>query len=177
MGAFTHPGYWWRSEKKIAGGILHDWGVHLLDWALCLIPGPVTQVSGFLQKRVWHDVTINDWSSCVLRFAGNQSAMIELGHIAGVTRPKWRIVGSRGSIWGDWGLEHISVVTYQEGRLVTEKVPIEESRWDAYYRDLADYLLTGSPLAVTAGGGSRVVRVIEAVERSAKAGKAQAVKI
>jgi len=177
MGGFSHPGHWWRSEKKISGGVFFDWGAHLVDWTLNLIPERVSQVTGFLQKRVWHDVTIDDWSSVVLRFKDGRSAMIELGHITGVSRPKWRILGSKGAIWGDWGLENLSVVTYREGKLFSEKVPVEESLWDAYWRDVADHLLTGSPLEVTGEAASRVVAVIEAAERSGRTGKTLAVTI
>ncbi len=28
------PGDWWRSSRSISGGILYDWGVHLLEYAL-----------------------------------------------------------------------------------------------------------------------------------------------
>ncbi len=177
MGDFSHPGHWWRSEQKVTGSVLHDWGVHLVDWTLGLIPGRVRQVDGYVQKNVWHDVTIDDWSSLVMRFEGGQSAMIELGHVTGVSRPKWRVLGTRGSIWGDWGLEHLSVVTYERGRLATEKVPVEENQWDAYYRDVADHLLTGSPLSVTPEAARRVIAVIEAAGGSARAGKARPVTI
>jgi predicted dehydrogenase len=177
MGEFRHPGRWWLSEEQVAGSVLHGWGTHLVDWALGLLPGRVTQVDGYLQKKAWHDVTIDDWAGLVMRMEGGQSAMIELGHLTGVSRPKWRVLGTRGSIWGDWGLEHLSVVRYDGGRLVTEKVPVEESQWDAYYRDVADHLLTGSPLDVTPEAASRVIAVIEAATVSARAAKARAVSI
>jgi scyllo-inositol 2-dehydrogenase (NADP+) len=176
-GTFGHPGHGWRSDRKRAGGLLHDWGSHLVDWALTLIPGPVTQVIGFSQKQVWHDVTIPDWSSVVLRFEGNRSAMLELGHITGVARPKWRILGSRGSIWGDWGLEHLTVVTYEGGRLVSEKVPVDETRWEGCHADVADHLLTGTQLTVNPETGRRVVAVVEAAEKSARTGREQSVSI
>ena len=31
MGAWDKPKDWWRSSKSISGGILYDWGVHLLE--------------------------------------------------------------------------------------------------------------------------------------------------
>ena len=119
----------------------------------------------------------DDWASLALRFAGNRSAMVELGTITGVARPKWRILGTRGAIWGDWGLESISVVTYAGGVVVTEKVPIGPAAWEDFYADVADHLLTGSAPAVTPESAIRVIAVIQAAERSARTGKAVASRI
>jgi scyllo-inositol 2-dehydrogenase (NADP+) len=175
MGSFSHPGHWWRTDRRAAGSVLHEWGTHLIDWALSLVPGPITEIAGFFQKNVWHDVTIEDWASVVLRFEGGRTAMIELGHGVGAPRPKWRILGSRGSVWGDWGLEHLTVMAYQDGRLLTTRVPVDEAAGDSFYVDLADTLLTGSRPGATAADAARVVEVLEVAQRSGRAGKAQAV--
>ena len=34
---YGQPGDWWRSSKSISGGILYDWGVHLVDGAELII--------------------------------------------------------------------------------------------------------------------------------------------
>jgi scyllo-inositol 2-dehydrogenase (NADP+) len=31
MGGYGQPRDWWRTSRKISGGILYDWGVHLLE--------------------------------------------------------------------------------------------------------------------------------------------------
>ena len=45
-------------------------------------------------------------------------------------------------------------------------VPTARGGWDAYYASIADHLLRGTPLAVTAEQGREVVRVLDAVEQS-----------
>lgn len=47
MGGYSKPGDWWRSSLSVSGGILYDWGVHLLEYSLQLIDSPVTEVSGY----------------------------------------------------------------------------------------------------------------------------------
>ena len=37
MGGWNQPGEWWRTSKTISGGIMYDWGVHLLEYALQLL--------------------------------------------------------------------------------------------------------------------------------------------
>jgi formylglycine-generating enzyme required for sulfatase activity len=62
MGGFAHPGYWWRSDKRISGGAFYDWGAHICDWVLGLVPSRIKEVSGhFLETRVWHDVTNEEY--------------------------------------------------------------------------------------------------------------------
>jgi hypothetical protein len=50
-----------------------------------------------------------------------------------------------------------------------------ESDWPAYYRNIADHLLLGEPLAVTPESARRVIGVIETAEKSSRAGKALSV--
>ncbi|MHC4916831.1 MAG: Gfo/Idh/MocA family protein, partial [Planctomycetota bacterium] len=33
-GRWGNPGDWWRASRKISGGTLYDWGVHILEYGL-----------------------------------------------------------------------------------------------------------------------------------------------
>ncbi len=44
MGSYGKPRDWWRTSKKISGGILYDWGVHLLEYCLQLIDANITEM-------------------------------------------------------------------------------------------------------------------------------------
>jgi scyllo-inositol 2-dehydrogenase (NADP+) len=48
MGGWNRPGDWWRSSKSISGGILYDWGVHLLEYTLQIVDSDIVEVSGFV---------------------------------------------------------------------------------------------------------------------------------
>ena len=50
MGGYGKPGDWWRTSKTISGGILYDWGVHLLEYSLQLLQGKLTEVTGFATR-------------------------------------------------------------------------------------------------------------------------------
>jgi len=53
MGGYGKPGDWWRSSKSISGGILYDWGVHLLEYALQVIDSDISEVTGFAHNGFW----------------------------------------------------------------------------------------------------------------------------
>jgi scyllo-inositol 2-dehydrogenase (NADP+) len=52
-GSHSRPGDWWRSSRSISGGILYDWGVHLLEYSLQLITPPAREVSGYAWHGYW----------------------------------------------------------------------------------------------------------------------------
>jgi predicted dehydrogenase len=174
MGGYHHPGYWWRSDKRISGGAFYDWGAHVVDWTLGLVPAKITEICGHFQdKRVWHDITIEDHCSTVVRFSNGCSAHIELSNIAAIEKPRWRILGTRGAIL-DRDDGKFRVVSYRDGIRLDSEAAYFPSDWHAYYRNVADHLLLDEPLAVTPESARRVIAVIEMSERSSKAGKALA---
>jgi predicted dehydrogenase len=74
MGARSLPGDWWRTSRTISGGILYDWGVHLLEYGLQLIDSDMTEVAGFSKtgywapKTKWKKDTNEDEAEAVVRF-------------------------------------------------------------------------------------------------------------
>ena len=77
MGGYGQPGDWWRTSRTISGGILYDWGVHLLEYSLQLIDAPLSEVSGFAHNGFWAPKTRwkadsnEDEGFLVARFKGN----------------------------------------------------------------------------------------------------------
>ena len=53
MCGYGKPGDWWRTSKSISGGILYDWGVHLLEYALQLIDSEMVEVAGYAKTGFW----------------------------------------------------------------------------------------------------------------------------
>jgi len=171
MGGYGHPSYWWRSDKRISGGAFYDWGAHIVDWVLGLVPSKITEVSGHFQvKRMWHDVTNEDHCNAVVRFANGCSANIELSHLAALGKPRWRILGTQGALV-DRG-DCFDMVSYKEGTRLESKVAYLKSDWHAYYRNVADHLMLGERLSVTPESARRVISLIETAGRSSAAGKA-----
>lgn len=174
MGGYQHPGFWWRSDKGISGGAFYDWGAHIVDWVLGLVPSRIKEISGYFQdKHVWHDVTNEDHCSAMVRFANGASAHIELSSLAAIGKPRWRILGTKGGIL-DLGNEKFKVVTHRDGLKLESEVAYQKSDWHAYYRDVADHLYLGEPLSVTPESARRVIALIETAEKSSRAGRALA---
>ena len=172
QGGYRHPGYWWRSDKAISGGVMHDWGAHCIDWILNLVPSKVAQVMGAFQKHVWHEVTNEDHGEAYLRFENGVTANYWISSIAALGRPKWLILGTQGAIRAEWGQEEITVASYTSGLRLESKVTVTGPGYGAeqYYRMIADHLLMGEELLVTPESARRVIGVIDAAQRSAKLG-------
>lgn len=170
-GGYGHPGFWWRSDKTISGGVLYDWGAHFIDWVLNLVPARITQVMGDLQKRVWHAVSNEDHGQVYIRFENGVTADYWTSSIAALSRPKWLILGTQGAIQKDWS-DEITLATVANGIRQDSKVKVTLPGYGStqYYRNVADHLLMGEELIVKPEQARRVIGVIEAAQRSAQLG-------
>lgn len=173
-GGYAHPGHWWRSDKEISGGCLHDWGAHFIDWILDLVPGPVTEVSGFIQKRRWMDVTNEDHALMTMRFENGVVAAFEQSTVAASPKERFRILGTKGAATWKGEDEEFWTVTLGSpvGPSPSRRVPFAKRDWTAYYRNLAGALQGSEELAVTGEQCLRIVSMIEAAEESARLGRA-----
>ncbi|MHB0874410.1 MAG: ThuA domain-containing protein [Anaerolineae bacterium] len=184
---FGHPGYWWRSDKEISGGMMYDWGAHCTDWGLNVIRDDVDYVMGWAQKRRWFDVTNEDAGKLVAHFKGGQLLEIEFGNLSAAPKAFMRILGTKGAIevrpaYRDVG-RHILVHREGEHGLTEELRPysVGEAKgshpwaeWSAVeelYRQLADHFTLGDPVPVTPHSAGRVIGVIEAATLSVQSGR------
>jgi scyllo-inositol 2-dehydrogenase (NADP+) len=195
IGGFGHPCSYWHSHEPISGGTIYDWGSHYFDWLLQLFRSPVTSVSAVAHKRVWHDVTNADQVRVDLGFEGGEQASFLQSDIAAALKPKWYLLGTGGAAVGDWRRETVSARSWT-GDLVEERLQPSEApalvsvhrpdgsggthvevlslpprEPDGFYRNLADHLLLGEPLAVPAAEAGRNVAVMEAAARSIAQGR------
>lgn len=169
MGGYGKPGSWWRSNKAISGGNLYDWGAHLVDWVLNLVPSKIEFVTGFFQKLKWHEVTNEDHTQAIIKFKNGAVADITVSSLARIGKPRWRVLGTLGAftIEGD----KVLVATEVEGTPTEMRVSYEPSNWDHYYVNIADHLLRGKKLEVLPEEARRVIGVIECAEKSSKSGQ------
>jgi predicted dehydrogenase/type 1 glutamine amidotransferase len=173
FGGYSEPTpTWWRSYKDIAGGAMHDWGAHFVDWLLQLMPHKIESVAGDFNKRMWHRVSIEDHTVAHVRFEGGRTATLEQSSIAAIGKSRFRILGTLGGIeQRGWDAKDgIDVVRIDDGQKITSNVPCAKSDWDGFYRNVADHLLLGEELAVTAESARRVIAVIDLAEQSSKQG-------
>jgi len=171
MGGYRRPGTDWRSDKTISGGALYDWGAHFTDWILRLVDKRVAQVTGLFHKRLWQHVTNEDQTEAVIRFEGGEAADLQISSLAAGTKPRWRVLGTLGALTSkERGAHHVT--SYASGVKFEGDVPFEPSHSGTpYYRNIADHLLMGEPLEVTAEQAREVIAVIETAERSSAEGR------
>lgn len=67
----------WHVYKAEGGGMLYDWGVHLIDQILFMVPGKLKTV--FADVRNVINKEVDDYFKIILRFENNVTAEIELG--------------------------------------------------------------------------------------------------
>jgi predicted dehydrogenase len=172
---YGHPGHWWRSDKKISGGALYDWGAHFIDWILNLLPGQkVVSVSGYYHKRVWNDVTNEDHTQAVIRFDGGAHADLTISSMSSLPMPRWKIQGTTGGIVDNGSVKDgLQIVRHVDGIMMTGELRNKATNWDRYYADIHDHLVHGAPLDVTPESARRVIAIIEAAEKSAKSGRSE----
>jgi scyllo-inositol 2-dehydrogenase (NADP+) len=180
FGGFNEPKVdWWRSYKDVSGGAFYDWGAHFVDWVLQLMPHKIESIAGDFKKLKWHQVSNEDYTSAYVRFAGGRSASIEQGSINAIGKSKWRILGTDGGIEmrrnPATDKDEIRVVSTKGGQRTDTTVPILTSDWDGFYRNVADHLLLGEPLAVTPESARKVIAVLSLSEQSSKQGGAPVV--
>lgn len=194
VGGFEHPCRAWHSEVSVSGGAVFDWGAHHLDWTLTLLGGFPSTVQSTAHKRVWHDVTNVDQLRVRLRWADGREAEFVDSTLAAVRRPKFYIQGTQGTLVGQYRPVRTERVDPRDGYVVDEHhhaeapadlmlarhepgLGISETRLalpapprHAFHRNLADHLLLGEPLAVTADQARRIVVLLEAAHRSGQTG-------
>ena len=104
QGSHGIPGDW-RKEKAHGGGMLLDWGVHLIDQILQMLEGKKIEK---LYCRFDHitNYEVDDGFKLDLFFADGPVAHVEVGTSNFITLPRYYMAGTNGSaIVRDWGMD------------------------------------------------------------------------
>lgn len=177
MGGWSKPGDVWRGSKSISGGILYDWGVHLLEYSLQLIDSEMVEVTGFSRSGFWADQTrwkadtIEDEASAIVRFKSGAWLNLRITHIdASPRRGTAHVTGTKGSFWWDYQ-NHEITIRDGENTLVTKGRNPKE-KWENYYANIADHLSKGEELVITAEWARRPIHILDLAGQSAAQGRA-----
>ncbi len=173
---YGQPGDWWRSSKSISGGILYDWGVHILEYTLQIVNSDMTEVTGFAKKGFWAPKTAwkkdanEDEGLAIVRFKSGAWATLCVSSIDSNPKPGMiDVTGTKGSyvFTGDtW-----EMTTHRGAETIIAKGRNPKSLWDAYYQNVADHLTKGTKLVITAEWARRPIHIIDLANRSAAQGK------
>jgi predicted dehydrogenase len=158
----------WRAMKKHGGGMVYDWGAHLVDQALQLVKADVEWVFAEMHYRHW-DVDVETHSQIWIRFENGVLFNIELSNLSRIGRPRWRVLGTKGAILKESFDPNERAKVHTTIDNTTVEILFESVRgdWVDYYRNIADVLLRGAELIVKPEETREVVRVIEAAHKSA----------
>jgi predicted dehydrogenase len=175
MGGYGCPGDWWRSSKCISGGILYDWGVHLIEYCLQLIDSDVEEVIGFKHEGYWSDKckfksdTNEDDATAIVRFKSGQWMTLNITSIDANAKSNDRgfleITGTTGTFIMDpagWKL-----IKHEDGTKIVVTGPNMEPSWHDFYANIADHLVNGNPLIITAGYARKIINIIDLAVKSA----------
>ncbi|RAW13398.1 Gfo/Idh/MocA family protein [Paenibacillus taichungensis] len=190
QGANGIPGDW-RQLKDYGGGMLLDWGVHLLDQLLQITDSQIESVSANLSYILGTEV--DDGFTSYITFKDGLTALIEVGTTNYVKLPRWYLKGTEGTaVIRDWDLSgeiitrnpdvaHIEPKPIQAGQGLTKTMapPSEQSTLkfgiekpdleeQSFYENFASVLEGKSEIAIKNDEVHRVLVLIETIFEAAE---------
>lgn len=87
----------WRADPKKGGGMLYDWGIHLIDQLLILFPDSKI-ISVYARLRSILTPAVDDYFEAELEFDNEIVAHISVGTFALQDLPRWFIFGDKGTL-------------------------------------------------------------------------------
>ena len=180
----------WRNQKRPGGGMILDWGVHMLDQMLQLVPQQVIEVYCNV-THVTND-EVDDGFKTVLTFESGLTAQVEVGTSSFINLPRWYMQGQNGTaIVQDWDCsgkivmvsdwekrDAVPVVTAAgltktmaprtEETIRTYPLPKVTSDVRDFYRNVAAAIEGRESQLVTHTQMMRVMRLMEALFQSAE---------
>ncbi|MDF2800434.1 MAG: putative oxidoreductase YdgJ [Anaerocolumna sp.] len=181
----------WRQEKEHGGGMVLDWGVHLLDQILLIfgeiklkyIHGSVTNITNQL---------VDDGFSATLTFENGIEIYVEVGTSNFISLPRWYMLGVNGTaIIEDWSLngkivcatgknekDVVPVRTAagltktmaprRDDTISTQELPIVKSDIRDFYRNVVNVIRDGEESKIKLPEVMRVMKLMEAIFESAR---------
>jgi len=94
----------WRTSKAQGGGMMLDWGVHLIDQFLYMIDEKVTEV--FCKMYSIHYPEVDDNFRLTMTFESGTTAHMEVSTNNYILHPRWYVLGTEGTlVVNDWGCD------------------------------------------------------------------------
>lgn len=193
QGAKGVPGDW-RCVKEAGGGMLLDWGVHLLDQILWMVKSPISEIYAHLLSVRFKDV--DDNFKVLLKFENNLSVLIEVDTLTFIPLPRWHVSTDTGTlVIHDWDCNgkilkanqvefkwEESIVYTSAGPTKTmaprpvetiDELPLPDVKTDCkdYYANVAKAIKGEEELIVTHEQMMLVMKVIDAIFKSAQTGQ------
>ncbi|MGF1449491.1 MAG: Gfo/Idh/MocA family protein [Opitutales bacterium] len=179
MCGYGQPRDWWRTSRTMSGGIMYDWGVHLLEYALQIITAEVTEVSGYAHQGFWADKTPykddtnEDEASALVRFSSGQQIWLRFSTVDMRTNALdlfW-ITGTKGKLCINMKTYELTTRNRQGDTVTTKGTTPEGEQW-RYYQNVSDHLAKGTDLVINGEFARRPIHILDLAVRSARKGQA-----
>ena len=188
----------WRTTKAQGGGMMLDWGVHLIDQIMYMYPD--AKVTNVFCKMYEIHYDVDDNFRMTMMLSNGITAHIEVSTNNFIKHPRWYVLGTDGTLQIDdwdsegrivrcksredtWGAE---IAKNKVGPSKTmaprspesvEEIPIHaptdvEDNLNPTYYQLVDAIEGKAELTIKPEQALRVMRVMEAAFRSSETGEA-----
>lgn len=182
----------WRGMKEKGGGMMFDWGVHLLDRMVLMVPEKVKKVYAKM-THVTND-EVDDGFIMHMTFESGLTATIEVGTCNFITLPNWYMTGDQGTatiadykddgrmvVLRSWEDKDATPILMGEGLSKTmaprnedsvDDLPLPYYDYDrnALYSNLCDVIMGKAEQIVKPEEALRVLRLMEAALESDEKG-------
>ncbi len=85
----------WRNQKEFGGGMVLDWGVHLLDQIMQMVDRKMLSLYATLSYVT--NENCDDGFTVTMQFEGDLTVVVEVGTSNFINLPRWYILGENGS--------------------------------------------------------------------------------
>lgn len=176
----------WQTLRKYGGGMLNNWGPHIIDWALQLAPDARLAFADMKQTVSAGDA--EDHVHIVLKGSTGTVVEVEIVQDYAFPAPTWIVMGSHGSITCDGRVMTLKwcdpaklmdlvaeegpvpgrkygtgeVVEWMEESFTLPANPSQPAEW---YRILYNSLVEGAPLLVTPESIRRQMELFEEIRQ------------
>lgn len=183
----------WRQEKEYGGGMILDWGVHIFDQALQMIPEKIKRVYASF-TNVTNEIC-EDGFTVELTYESGLVYVCEVGTSNFINLPRWYVLGQNGTaVIQDWDLngEIVRITDWSKNDAVpirassgitktmaprteetihTDPLPViepEKSDIRGFYRNVMDTIAGKAEIFVKNEEVLRNMELMEAIFKSAE---------
>lgn len=178
----------WRCFKENGGGMLLDWGVHLIDQILNMIKHKV--ISVYCTASYVREFEVDDGFKLTLGFDDGNFCNIEVDTNTFIVLPRWRLFGDAGTseikswnsrakmvLWkekNDYNVKHLkagngltkTMAKRTRKTIITRYAPRIRASWKSFYQEMYLTIVDNKPQYIKSDEVMRVLKVIEACFKS-----------
>lgn len=166
----------WRYKKAYGGGVLYDFGSHIIDQILCLVDRDPISVWCDTKSVLWSR-EVEDYFKLLIRFRGGLTAHLEVSQVSRYNLPRWYILGTKGAMLCENGGHPVKVKTAIRGEEHERTYELEPSCWEKFYENFYDMLMHRAHPIVKLDEVRKAAAVIDAAFRSAHSRREEKVRI